>query len=53
MPRCDAALRAPEAIQLAGAGSYGVDLLVTNDTCLHGKQVAGIQFIAPINRVPI
>jgi predicted nucleic acid-binding protein len=51
--RCDAALRAPDAIQLACAGSYGVDLFVTNDTRLHGKQVDGIQFIAPIDRVPI
>jgi len=51
--RCDAALRAPDAIQLACAGSHGVDLFVTNDTRLYGKQVDGIQFIAPIDRVPI
>lgn len=51
--RCDAALRAPDAIQLACAGSFGVDLFVTNDGNLHGRQVDGIQFITPINRVPI
>jgi predicted nucleic acid-binding protein len=51
--RCDAALRAPDAIQLACAGVYGVDLFVTNDERLHGKKVDGIQFIAPLDRVPI
>jgi predicted nucleic acid-binding protein len=51
--RCDAALRAPDAIQLACAGAYGVDLFVTNDERLHGKKVDGIQFIAPLDRVPI
>lgn len=51
--RCDAALRAPDAIQLACAGSYGVDLFITNDGRLHGKRVDGIQFIAPLDRVPI
>ena len=50
--RRDAALRAPDAIQLACAGSRGVDLFV-NDARLHGKQVDGIQFITPIDRVPI
>ncbi len=51
--RCDSALRAPDAIQLACAASYGVDLFVTNDERLHGKQVDGIQFITPLNRVPV
>jgi uncharacterized protein len=51
--RCDAALRAPDAIQLACAASFGVDLFVTNDGRLHGKQVDGIQFITPLDRVPI
>jgi len=44
---------APDAIQLACAGSHGVDLFVTNDVRFHGKQVDGIQFITPIDRVPI
>jgi len=51
--RCDVAIRAPDAIQLACAGSYGVDLFVTNDSRLHGKRIDGIQFIAPLDRVPI
>jgi uncharacterized protein len=51
--RCDAALRAPDAIQLACAASFGVDLFITNDERLHGKQVDGIQFITPLDRVPI
>jgi len=51
--RCDAALRAPDAIQLACAASFGVDLFITNDERLHGKKVDGIQFITPLSRVPI
>jgi predicted nucleic acid-binding protein len=51
--RGDAALRAPDAIQLACAASFGVDLFITNDARLHGKQVDGIQFITPLDRVPI
>jgi len=51
--RCDPALRAPDAIQLACAASFGVDLFVTNDGNLHGRQLEGIQFITPIDRVPI
>jgi predicted nucleic acid-binding protein len=51
--RCDRSLRAPDAIQLACAASAGVDLFITNDARLQGKQVDGIQFIAPLERVPI
>lgn len=51
--RMDRSLRAPDAIQLACAASAGVDLFVTNDERLQGKQVAGIQFIVPLGRVPI
>jgi uncharacterized protein len=51
--RTDRSLRAPDAIQLACAASAGVDLFVTNDARLHGKQVDGIQFIVPLDRVPI
>jgi predicted nucleic acid-binding protein len=36
--RCDAAFRAPDAIQLACAASFGVDLFITNDERLHGKK---------------
>jgi predicted nucleic acid-binding protein len=51
--RSDRSLRAPDALQLASAASAGVDLFVTNDHRLQGKIVAGIQFIVPIDRVPI
>lgn len=51
--RADRALRAPDAIQLACAASAGVDLFITNDGRLQGKQVGGIQFIVPLERVPI
>jgi hypothetical protein len=47
------AIRPPNAIQLACASSAGVDLFLTQDARLHGKQVEGIQFIVPIERVPL
>jgi predicted nucleic acid-binding protein len=51
--RTDRSVRAPDAVQLACAASAGVDLFVTNDSRLHGKHVPGIQFIVPLERVPI
>ena len=51
--RTERSLKAPDAIQLACAASANVDLFVTNDERLQGKQVAGIQFIVPVGRVPI
>lgn len=51
--RCDPSLRSPDAIQLACAAIARVDLFVTNDNRLHGKHVAGVQFIVPLDRVPI
>lgn len=51
--RCDRTLRSPDAIQLACAGIARVDLFVTNDARLQGKQVAGVQFIVALERVPI
>ncbi len=51
--RSDRSLSAPDAVQLACAASAGVDLFVTNDARLQGKQVPGIQFIVPLDRVPI
>jgi predicted nucleic acid-binding protein len=50
--RCDRSLRAPDAMQLACAASTGVDLFITNDARLHSRQVAGIQFIVPLDRAP-
>jgi predicted nucleic acid-binding protein len=46
-------LKAPDAMQLACAASAKVDLFVTNDERLQGKNVDGIQFIVPLERVPI
>jgi predicted nucleic acid-binding protein len=51
--RSDRLLKAPDAIQLASAASAGADLFVTNDGHLSGKQVPGIQFIVPLDRVPL
>jgi predicted nucleic acid-binding protein len=51
--RCDRALRAPDAIQLACAGAARVDLFITNDARLQGKQVAGIHFIVPLQQAPL
>jgi len=51
--RRDRSLRAPDAIQLACAADAGVDLFITNDGRLQGKRVEGIQFIVPLERVPI
>jgi uncharacterized protein len=51
--RSDRALRAPDAIQLACAATAGVDLFVTDNIRLYSKQIPGIQFIVPLDRVPI
>jgi hypothetical protein len=51
--RRDRTLKAPDVIRLASAASIGTDLFVTNDGHLQGKQVLGVQFIVPLDRVPI
>src|SRR5258708_24578963 len=51
--RADRSLRPPDTIQLACAATAGVDLFITNDIRLHAKQIPGIQFIVPLDRVPI
>ena len=51
--RADRSLRPPDTIQLACAASTGVDLFITNDVRLHSKQIPGIQFIVPLDNVPI
>jgi len=51
--RADRTVRPPDAIQLACASSFGVDLFITNDMRLQSKQVPGIQFIVALDRVPI
>ena len=51
--RTERSLKAPDAIQLACAANAAVDLFVTNDERLQGKHVQGIQFIVPLDRVPV
>lgn len=50
--RSERSLRPPDAIQLACAATAGVDLFLTQDARLHGKQIEGIQFIVPVERAP-
>ena len=51
--RCDHTIRSPDAIQLACAAAARVDLFITNDGRLLGKRINGIQFIVPLDRIPI
>ncbi len=51
--RRDRALRAPDAVQLACAGSVGTDLFITNDIRLRNKTVPGIQFIVSLENAPV
>jgi uncharacterized protein len=46
-------VQAHDAVQLSCAASAGVDLFITNDNRLQNQQVPGIQFIVPLDRVPI
>ncbi len=46
-------LKAPDAIQLSCAAAAKVDLFITNDNRLQSLHVPGIQFIVPIDRVPL
>jgi predicted nucleic acid-binding protein len=46
-------LRSADAIQLACAAHFGVDLFITNDKALHKLNVPGIGFIAPLEKVPL
>lgn len=45
--------RSADAIQLACAAHYGVDLFITNDQHLHKLNIPGIGFIAPLEKVPL
>ena len=51
--RSSTTIKGPDALQLSCAASAGVDLFITNDDRLQNQQIAGIQFIAPLTRVPI
>jgi len=46
-------IRNADAIQLACAAHFGVDLFITNDFNLHKLDVPGIGFIAPLDKVPL
>jgi predicted nucleic acid-binding protein len=53
MVRATTSIKGPDAVQLACASHAGVDLFITNDDHLQGKHVEGIQFIVPLNNVPM
>ncbi len=46
-------VKGPDAIQLSCAAAAKVDLFITNDDRLQKLHVPGIQFIVPIDRVPL
>ena len=46
-------IRNADAIQLACAAHFGVDIFITNDKHLHKLDVPGIGFIAPLEKVPL
>ncbi len=48
--RGDRAIRPPDAIQLACAAGAQVDLFITNDDRLSGKNVPGVQFVTSLDR---
>jgi len=51
--RQDRSIKPPDAVQLACAASATIDLFVTNDRRLQGKNVDGIQFIVSLDGVPL
>jgi predicted nucleic acid-binding protein len=51
--RQDKTIKPPDAIQLACAASAAIDLFVTNDRRLQGKNVDGIQFIVSLDGIPL
>jgi predicted nucleic acid-binding protein len=51
--RIAGAVKPPDAIQLATAGTAGCDLFLTNDERLQGTAVPGIHFITSFEKAPI
>lgn len=51
--RMGGAVKPPDAIQLATAGTVGCDLFLTNDDRLQGITVPGIHFITSFEKAPI
>jgi len=50
--RSDRSIKGPDAIQLACASAVQCDLFLTNDEHLWKKNLPGIQFVVPLDRVP-
>ena len=48
--RADRSIKPPDAIQLACAAASEVDLFITNDDRLSGKNVPGVKFIASLEK---
>ena len=51
--RTDAAIKGPDAVQLACAAAARSNLFITNDERLSGRAVPGIDFIVSLARVPL
>jgi len=51
--RMDAAVKGPDAIQLACAAAAKANLFITNDDRLADRRVPGIDFIVSLARAPI
>lgn len=51
--RTDAAIKGPDAVQLACAAAAHTNLFVTNDERLSGRRVSGIDFIVSLDRAPL
>ena len=51
--RATHALRNADAIQLACASHFGVDLFITNDKAMHKLNVPGIGFISSLENAPL
>jgi predicted nucleic acid-binding protein len=51
--RQDRTIKPPDAVQLACASAANIDLFVTNDRRLQGKNVVGVQFIVSLDGVPL
>ncbi len=51
--RADGGVKGPDAMQLACAAAARTNLFITNDERLAGRVVGGIDFIVPLDRVPL
>lgn len=51
--RIGGAVKPPDAIQLATAGTAGCDLFLTNDDRLQGTTVPGVHFITSFEKAPL